>query len=114
RGTDDTLADRGHRPRHRAEARTARHGPRGPSALGHAPAPFDCARRGDGAVSLGIAVGAALPAPAGGGRVHWATLRPLLRFSGGMAGTMLLGHALNSLDQVILSALLPLGEFGYS
>ncbi len=45
--------------------------------------------------------------------MHWACLRPLLRFSGGMAGTMLLGHTLNSLDQVILSAILPLAEFGY-
>src|SRR4029453_6359588 len=65
------------------------------------------------AIVLGIALRRALPATARGGRVHWATLRPLLRFSGGMAGTMLLGHTLNSLDQVILSAILPLAEFGY-
>ena len=30
-----------------------------------------------------------------------------------MAGTMLLGQALTSMDQVILSAILPLAEFGY-
>ncbi|HVG79533.1 MAG TPA: oligosaccharide flippase family protein [Patescibacteria group bacterium] len=65
------------------------------------------------AIVLGIALRRALPATARGGRVHWATLRPLQRFSGGMAGTLLLGHALNSLDQVILSAILPLAEFGY-
>jgi hypothetical protein len=65
------------------------------------------------AIVLGVVLRRALPTPARGGHVHWACLRPLLRFSGGMAGTMLLGHTLNSLDQVILSAILPLAEFGY-
>jgi O-antigen/teichoic acid export membrane protein len=65
------------------------------------------------AIILGMVFRRALPAAARRGRVHWACLRPLLRFSGGMAGTMLLGHTLNSLDQVILSAILPLAEFGY-
>jgi len=65
------------------------------------------------AIVLGVALRRALPTAARGGHVHWACLRPLLRFSGGMAGTMLLGHTLNSLDQVILSAILPLAEFGY-
>ena len=65
------------------------------------------------AIVLGVALRRALPEGARGGHVHWGSLRPLLRFSGGMAGTMLLGHALNSLDQVILSAILPLAEFGY-
>jgi O-antigen/teichoic acid export membrane protein len=65
------------------------------------------------AIALGVALRRALPTAARGGHVHWVCLRPLLRFSGGMAGTMLLGHTLNSLDQVILSAILPLAEFGY-
>jgi len=65
------------------------------------------------AIALGVAFRRALPDAARGGRVHPGALRPLWRFSGGMAGTMLLGHTLNSLDQVILSAILPLAEFGY-
>ena len=65
------------------------------------------------AIVLGVAFRRSLPQAARGGRVRWPALRPLLRFSGGMAGTMLLGHTLNSLDQVILSAILPLAEFGY-
>ena len=65
------------------------------------------------AIVLGVALRRALPPAARGGRVHGSCLRPLWRFSGGMAGTMLLGHTLNSLDQVILSAILPLAEFGY-
>jgi O-antigen/teichoic acid export membrane protein len=55
------------------------------------------------AIVLGLALRRALPETARGGRVHWRSLRPLWRFSGGMAGTMLLGHTLNSLDQVILT-----------
>jgi O-antigen/teichoic acid export membrane protein len=37
----------------------------------------------------------------------------VLGFSGGIAGTMLLALALTATDQVILSAVLPLAEFGY-
>jgi O-antigen/teichoic acid export membrane protein len=55
----------------------------------------------------------ALPVPARGGRIRPATIEPVLGFSAGMAGTMVLGIALTSMDQVILSAILPLAEFGY-
>ena len=48
-----------------------------------------------------------------GGRVRLATIRPLLGFSAGIAGTMLLGLSMTSMDQVILSAILPLSELGY-
>jgi O-antigen/teichoic acid export membrane protein len=65
------------------------------------------------AIVLGVALRRALPAAARGGRVRWSAIRPLVGFSGGMAGTMLLGQALTSMDQVILSAILPLVEFGY-
>jgi O-antigen/teichoic acid export membrane protein len=51
--------------------------------------------------------------PAGAGRVRPSAIRPVLGFSAGMAGTMLLALALTAMDQVILSAMLPLGEFGY-
>jgi O-antigen/teichoic acid export membrane protein len=54
-----------------------------------------------------------LPAAAREGRVRPATIRPVVAFSAGMAGTMLLGMALMAMDQVILSAILPLAEFGY-
>lgn len=49
----------------------------------------------------------------GTGRVRPAAIRPVLGFSGGIAGTMLLALALTATDQVILSAVLPLAEFGY-
>ena len=55
----------------------------------------------------------ALPAPARGGRIRPAALRSLVGFSAGVSGTMLLGFALTSLDQIVLSAILPLAEFGY-
>jgi O-antigen/teichoic acid export membrane protein len=48
-----------------------------------------------------------------GGRVRLATIRPLLGFSAGIAGTMLLGLSMTSMDQMILSAILPLSELGY-
>jgi O-antigen/teichoic acid export membrane protein len=51
--------------------------------------------------------------PAGAGSVRPAAIRPVLGFSAGMAGTMLLALALTAMDQVILSATLPLAEFGY-
>ena len=65
------------------------------------------------ALSAGVALRRALPATARGGRVRPAALRSLVAFSLGVSGTMLLGFALASLDQVVLSALLPLAEFGY-
>jgi O-antigen/teichoic acid export membrane protein len=55
----------------------------------------------------------ALPASARGGRIRPAALRSLVGFSAGVSGTMVLGFALTSLDQVVLSAILPLAEFGY-
>jgi O-antigen/teichoic acid export membrane protein len=51
--------------------------------------------------------------PVGAGRVRPAAIRPVLGFSAGMAGTMLLALALTAMDQVILSAMLSLAEFGY-
>jgi O-antigen/teichoic acid export membrane protein len=65
------------------------------------------------AALLVVALRRALPREARGGRLRPASLRPLLGFSAGMAGTMLLGLALTAMDQVILSAILPLAEFGY-
>jgi O-antigen/teichoic acid export membrane protein len=65
------------------------------------------------AAVLAVAVRVSLPAGARRGRVRPATIRPVLAFSAGMAGTMVLGLALTSMDQLILSALLPLNEFGY-
>lgn len=62
---------------------------------------------------LAAALRRSLPHTARGGRVRPAAMRPVFRFSVGMAGTMLLGLALTSIDQVILSAILPLAEFGY-
>ena len=62
---------------------------------------------------LAAALRGSLPVPARRGRVRPAAIRPVLRFSVGMAGTMVLGLALMSMDQVILSAILPLAEFGY-
>lgn len=56
---------------------------------------------------------AALPADARHGRLRPAAARPTLGFSGGVAGTMLLALGLTSVDQVILSAILPLAQFGY-
>src|SRR5207302_8968402 len=55
---------------------------------------------------------AALPEAARHGRIRPASARPTLGFSGGVAGTMLLALGLTSVDQVILSAILPLAQFG--
>jgi O-antigen/teichoic acid export membrane protein len=54
-----------------------------------------------------------LPPAVRRGRVRPAAIRPVLAFSAGTAGTMLLGLALMAMDQVILTAVLPLAEFGY-
>lgn len=62
---------------------------------------------------LAVALRRALPATARGGRVRPAALRSVLGFSFGVSGTMLLGFALMSIDQIVLSAILPLAEFGY-
>jgi O-antigen/teichoic acid export membrane protein len=65
------------------------------------------------ALVLAVALRRALPDSARGGRVRPAALRSLLGFSAGVSGTMLLGFTLMSIDQVVLSAILPLAEFGY-
>jgi O-antigen/teichoic acid export membrane protein len=62
---------------------------------------------------LAAALRRCLPLGARHGRVRPATLRPLLAFSAGVAGTMLLGLTLMAMDQLVLSAVLPLVEFGY-
>jgi O-antigen/teichoic acid export membrane protein len=64
-------------------------------------------------VVLAVALRGCLPPTARRGRVRPSTLRPVLGFSAGMAGTMLLGLGLTAMDQVVLSAILPLAEFGY-
>ncbi|HEX2437837.1 MAG TPA: oligosaccharide flippase family protein [Methylomirabilota bacterium] len=64
-------------------------------------------------LALAVALRRALPVTARGGRVRPAALRSLLGFSFGVSGTMLLGFALMSIDQIVLSAILPLAEFGY-
>ncbi len=60
-----------------------------------------------------VALSRSLPAAARGGRIRFQTIRPALKFAGGVGATMVFGLALMSLDQVILSAILPLAQFGY-
>jgi O-antigen/teichoic acid export membrane protein len=60
-----------------------------------------------------LALRAAWPPSARRGRIRIAALQPVLGFTAGMAGTMLLGLALTSMDRVVLSAILPLDELGY-
>lgn len=62
---------------------------------------------------LVVATRASLPSAAHRGQIRPSTIRPVLAFSGGTGATMLLGLALMSMDQVLLSAILPLAEFGY-
>jgi O-antigen/teichoic acid export membrane protein len=65
------------------------------------------------ALLVSVVMHRALPEAGRRGRIRPAALRPILRFAGGIGLTMLLGHALMAVDQVILSGLLPLAEFGY-
>jgi len=65
------------------------------------------------AIVLAVALARSLPPAAAGGRIRPAAVRHLLAFSGGVGGTMLLGYAVLSVDQVVLSAILPLAQFGY-
>jgi O-antigen/teichoic acid export membrane protein len=65
------------------------------------------------AVALAVTLARALPVAAGAGRIRPAAVRHLVAFSGGVGGTMLLGYAVLSIDQVVLSAILPLAQFGY-
>lgn len=55
----------------------------------------------------------ALPPAARRGRVRPHATRSSVKFTAGVAGTMLLALGLTSVDQVVLSAILPLTEFGY-
>jgi O-antigen/teichoic acid export membrane protein len=63
-------------------------------------------------LAVAVALRRALPSSVRGGRVRPAALRPVMGFSAGVGGTMLLGFGLTSLDQVVLSGILPLADFG--
>ena len=65
------------------------------------------------AAALAVAMWAAVPAAARRGRVRPGVVRARVRFSAGVAVTMILGLILTALDQVVLSRILPLAEFGY-
>jgi O-antigen/teichoic acid export membrane protein len=65
------------------------------------------------ALAGAVALRRTLPPATRPGRIRPAALRSVLGFSAGVSGTMVLGFALMSVDQVILSAILPLAEFGY-
>lgn len=62
---------------------------------------------------LTVALARALPPAAGPGRIRPRAVRHLAGFSAGVGGTMLLGYAVLSIDQVVLSAILPLAQLGY-
>ncbi len=65
------------------------------------------------AAALALAMWRAVPARARGGHLRPAVVRTRLGFSAGVSVTMVLGLTLASLDQVVLSRILPLREFGY-
>ena len=65
------------------------------------------------ALALGVALVRSLPSTRGAGQVRPGAVRHLVGFSSGVGGTMLLGYAVMSIDQVVLSAILPLAQFGY-
>jgi len=65
------------------------------------------------ALVLALALGRTLPAAASAGRIRPHAVRHLVGFSAGVGGTMLLGYAVLSIDQLVLSAILPLAAFGY-
>ena len=65
------------------------------------------------ALALAVTLGRVLPDGAGGGRFRPAAVRHLIGFGTGVGGTMLLGYAVMSIDQLVLSAILPLAQFGY-
>ena len=65
------------------------------------------------ALALGVALAGSLPSTVGTGRVRPGAVRHLVGFSSGVGGTMVLGYAVMSIDQVVLSAMLPLAQFGY-
>ncbi len=63
--------------------------------------------------ALAVAMWMAVPAGARRGRVRPGVVRARVGFSAGVAITMILGLILTALDQVVLSRILPLAEFGY-
>jgi len=65
------------------------------------------------AAALAAAMWAAVPAAARRGRVRPGVVRARIGFSAGVAVTMILGLVLTAIDQVVLSRILPLAEFGY-
>jgi O-antigen/teichoic acid export membrane protein len=65
------------------------------------------------AAALAVAMWGAVPAGARRGRVRPGVVRARIGFSAGVAVTMILGLILTSIDQVVLSRILPLAEFGY-
>jgi O-antigen/teichoic acid export membrane protein len=65
------------------------------------------------AAALALAMWGAVPADARRGRVRPGVVRARIGFSVGVAVTMILGLILTAIDQVVLSRILPLAEFGY-
>jgi O-antigen/teichoic acid export membrane protein len=65
------------------------------------------------AAILAAAMWRAVPPDARGGRVRPGVVRTRVGFSAGISITMVLGLILASFDQVVLSRILPLAEFGY-
>jgi O-antigen/teichoic acid export membrane protein len=65
------------------------------------------------AAILAVTMWRAMPPDARGGRVRPAVVRSRVGFSAGVSITMVLGLILASFDQVVLSRILPLAEFGY-
>jgi O-antigen/teichoic acid export membrane protein len=65
------------------------------------------------ATALAVAMWAAVPKGARRGRVRPGVVRARVGFSAGVAVTMILGLILTAIDQVVLSRILPLAEFGY-
>jgi O-antigen/teichoic acid export membrane protein len=65
------------------------------------------------AAALAVAMWGAVPAGAHRGRIRPGVVRARAGFSVGVAVTMILGLILTALDQVVLSRILSLAEFGY-
>lgn len=65
------------------------------------------------AAALAVAMWGAVPAGARRGRLRPGVVRARIGFSAGVAVTMVLGLILTAIDQVVLSRILPLAEFGY-
>ena len=65
------------------------------------------------AAALAVMMWGAVPQGARRGRVRPGVVRARIGFSAGVAVTMILGLILTAIDQVVLSRILPLAEFGY-